>query len=147
MDRNWSELLQELRVTQTGAQVLLAFLLTIPFQQRFDSLDDDQMRAYLVLVLLATTATGLLVAPVSLHRFLFRQRRKSETVTVGHRLALAGLVVLGLTIVGTVVFVFDVVVSRDVGLIAGAGVLMMLTVLWLLVPWWATRGSPSGSDG
>src|SRR5689334_19894510 len=73
LDRNWTEMLQELRVTQTGTQILTGFLLTIPFQQRFAELDDTQRGIYLVLVAFAALATILALAPVSLHRALFRQ--------------------------------------------------------------------------
>src|SRR3954453_3480738 len=79
-DRNWNELLQELRVTQTGTQILTGFLLTIPFQQRFAKLDSYQENLYLVLVLLAVPATILFVAPVALHRVLFRRRMKPQLV-------------------------------------------------------------------
>jgi hypothetical protein len=65
INRNWDELLQELRVTQTGVQILTGFLLTLPFQQRFALLDDTQQAVYLTTVGFAVLATGLLVAPVS----------------------------------------------------------------------------------
>src|SRR5215213_2429038 len=76
INRNWDELLQELRVTQTGVQILTGFLLTLPFQQRFEDLDDYQRDLFLVLVLLAVLTTALIVAPVSLHRILFRKHLK-----------------------------------------------------------------------
>src|SRR5674536_216271 len=81
LDRNWNEILQELRVTQTGIQILTGFLLTVPFQQRFAELTADQRRIYLTLVVLASVTTGLLVAPVSLHRWLFRRGAKSVSYT------------------------------------------------------------------
>lgn len=145
LDRNWNELLQELRVTQTGAQVLTGFLLTVPFQQRFGRLDDLETVTYLVLVALATAATGLLVAPVSLHRFLFRRRLKRETVVLGHRLARLGLLALGLTLVGCVFFLFDVVVSVSAGAIAGGAALCGLVGLWVVLPWSVARRSAPGS--
>lgn len=74
--RNWAELLQELRVTQTGVQVLTGFLLTVPFSNRFTHLSELQLVTYLCIVLGAITATALLVAPVAFHRMLFRQRRR-----------------------------------------------------------------------
>ncbi len=145
LDRNWSELLQELRVTQTGAQVLTGFLLTVPFQQRFGRLDDLEVTTYLVLVALSTAATGLLVAPVSLHRFLFRRQLKRETVLLGHRLARLGLLALGLTIVGCVFFLFDVVVSVLAGFVAGGLALGGLVGLWVVLPWTVARRSAPGS--
>src|SRR5690606_32068463 len=78
LDRNWNEILQETRVTQTGIQILTGFLLTVPFQQRFTELTEQQRMFYLGLVLLAAVTTGLVVAPVSLHRWLFRRRAKDQ---------------------------------------------------------------------
>ena len=97
-DRNWNELLQELRVMQTGTQILTGFLLTLPFQPRFAELDTFQLVTYLVLVLVAVTTTIVVVAPVSLHRLLFRRHLKPETVTTGDRIAKAGLGLLGLLV-------------------------------------------------
>jgi Family of unknown function (DUF6328) len=134
LDRNWNELLQELRVTQTGVQILTGFLLTLPFQERFEDLDDYQRTLFLVLVGFAVLTTALIVAPVSLHRILFRKHLKSEVVGSGDRLARAGLVSLALTIAGAAMLVFDVVVNRTAGLVAGVGTLALLAVFWLLVP-------------
>src|SRR3712207_2307676 len=111
LDRNWNELLQELRVTQTGVQILTGFLLTLPFQERFEVLDTYQRTLFLVLVAFAVLTTALIVAPVSLHRILFRKHLKSEVVGSGDRLARAGLVALALTIAGAAMLVFDVVVG------------------------------------
>jgi hypothetical protein len=133
-DRNWNELLQELRVTQTGTQILTGFLLTIPFQQRFESLDAHQTDLYLVLVVLAVLATALFVAPVSLHRVLFRKRLKPELVTAGSRFARAGLVVLALVMAGSAALIFDVVLSRDAGRVVGIASIVLLAVSWWLVP-------------
>src|SRR5918997_5958279 len=76
IDRNWNELLQELRVTQTGVQLLAGFLLTLPFQERFDDLTTVQEVDYLVVVVLAMVSTGMLIAPVSFHRAVFRRQEK-----------------------------------------------------------------------
>ena len=134
MDRNWNELLQELRVTQTGAQILTGFLLTIPFQQRFAELDAYQRGTYLVLVLLAALTTGLIVAPVSLHRILFRRHLKPELVHNADVLARAGLVMLALVMAGVTMLIFDVVVGRTAGVVVGVGVLVFLAVCWLVLP-------------
>ncbi|WP_456824721.1 DUF6328 family protein [Cellulomonas sp. P5_E12] len=133
-DRNWNELLQELRVTQTGTQILTGFLLTIPFQQRFADLDDYQKDLYLVLVVLAVLATALFVAPVSLHRILFGRKLKPELVTAGAGFARAGLVVLALVMAGSAALIFDVVVSRDAGRAIGISSLVLLFVSWWVVP-------------
>src|SRR5581483_2525621 len=92
LDRNWTELLQELRVVQTGVQLLTGFLLTLPFQNRFSQLSSGKQDIYLVTVVAAVAATCFLIAPVALHRTLFRQHARRVTVAAAHRLAVAGLV-------------------------------------------------------
>ena len=84
MDRNWNEMLQELRVTQTGTQILTGFLLAIAFQNRFSELTTFQVRVYLTLVLAAVLTTALALAPVNLHRVLFRKHAKEVVVEVAH---------------------------------------------------------------
>ncbi len=133
-DRNWSELLQELRVVQTGVQVLTAFLLSLPFQQRFTTLTAGQRWLYLVVVLLSTGATGLLVMPVSIHRAVFRHREKQVLVRVASRVAQAGLGLLALAVAGVVTLIFDVVEGRTAGIVAGAATFALLVVLWAIVP-------------
>jgi len=134
MDRNWNELLQELRVTQTGAQLLMGFLLTIPFQQRFADLDDYQRNLYLALVAVALLATALIVAPVSLHRELFRRHMKPELVQSGNVLAKAGLIALSAALVGVGSLLFDVVVSRVAGLTVAAATAGLLVGAWWVLP-------------
>src|SRR4051812_4239749 len=90
-DRNFSELLQELRVTQTGVQILFAFLLALAFTARFPSLDDVQRATYVTTLLLAVVAAALFMAPAALHRSLFRKRAKPQIVRVSSRLALFGM--------------------------------------------------------
>ncbi|MBO0610412.1 DUF6328 family protein [Myceligenerans salitolerans] len=138
-DRNWVELLQELRVLQTGVQVLTGFLLILPFQAEFESLDGYQRTVYLTLLVTSVLATALLTAPVSLHRALFRRRLKTSVVETGDRQARAALAALGLTLTGTVLFVFDVVVGRAAGIIAGGAVFLVIVALWVLVPGWLRR--------
>ena len=134
MDRNWNELLQELRVTQTGVQILSGFLLTLPFQQRFATLDHQQRTIFLVAVSLSTVATALLVSPVSSHRLLFRRGAKDTLVTTGDRLAKAGLVALGLTVTTVVLLIFNVVVGEIAGWVAAACMLTFFTLNWLILP-------------
>ena len=145
MDRNWEELLQELRVTQTGAQILTGFLLTIPFQQRFEDLDAYQRDVYLVLVVMAALATVLIIAPVSLHRLLFRRRLKPQLVDAGHQFARAGLAALALVLTGAVMLLFDVVLSRTAGFVAGGCLLLTIAVAWLLLPHVIARGAEAAS--
>src|ERR1700712_3372800 len=90
LDRNWSSLLQELRVVLTGVQLLTGFLLTLPFQQRFTVLGGDMRVLYLATVTCSVAATVLLTTPVALHRMLFRRHMLGQLVTVSHRLTMAG---------------------------------------------------------
>lgn len=144
IDRNWAELLQELRVTQTGVQLLTGFLLTLPFQSRFEMLDSVQRGIFLVVVLLSVVATGLLIAPVGFHRVLFRHHRKPELVKAADRFARAGLAVLAVVVTGVVLLVFDVVAGRTAGIAAAAGVGTLVVVCWWVVPTSVLRRS-SGS--
>jgi O-antigen/teichoic acid export membrane protein len=141
-DRNFAELLQELRVTQTGVQVLFAFLLTLAFTQRFTSLDDVQRATYVVTLLLAMLAAALLTAPAAVHRALFRRHAKHRTVAVSSRLASVGLVVLALAFTGAVLLVVDVVLGRGWGIAAAAGTLAVCAGLWAVLPWAVTRHLP-----
>lgn len=133
-DRNWNELLQELRVMQTGVQILTGFLLTLPFQSRFADLDRYQVNVYLALVIAAVVATALIVAPVSVHRALFRKRMKGNIVTLTDRITRIALAVLALVITGVAVLVFDVVVGRTAGIVAGSAALVVMVLLWVLLP-------------
>ena len=139
LTRNWDELLQEIRVTQTGVQILTGFLLTVPFSNRFDELTAFQRGVYLAVLAGSVLTTGLVVAPVAMHRVLFRQRRRELLVESGNRFAMAGLALLALTISGVVLLVVDVVVGGTAGWLAGGAILLVLTVLWAVVPRVADR--------
>ena len=134
MDRNWNELLQELRVTQTGIQILTGFLLTLPFQQRFTDLDEFQRDVFLVTVSLAAGATGLIIAPVSFHRMMFRQREKPLLVKASDLLARAGLTLLALAVSCVALLIFDIVVGRLAGVLASSCLLAFFVVCWFVAP-------------
>jgi len=134
LDRNWADLLQELRVIQTGVQLLTGFLLTIPFQSRFADLTPFAQVVYLSTLSASVIATGLLIAPVSLHRILFRRHARRVTVDTAHRLAQTGLVFLAVAIVGVVLLNFDVVAGLTAGIIAAAATVVLLAGLWLALP-------------
>ncbi|MEU7581232.1 DUF6328 family protein [Streptomyces sp. NPDC041068] len=133
-DRNFGELLQELRVTQTGVQILFAFLLTLAFTPRFPSLDAVQRGTYVTTLLLAVVAAALFTAPAALHRSLFQQRAKPLVVQVSSRLAEVGLRVLMLALSGSVLLVVDVTAGRVEGVVAGAGTLLVCVGLWGVLP-------------
>jgi hypothetical protein len=134
LDRNWNELLQELRVTQTGIQVLTGFLLTVPFSSRFDTLSTLQENAYLAVLTGAILSTALILSPAAYHRVLFRQGQRSWLVASANRIALAGLGMVALTTAGVAFLVFDVVAGLLAGLLAGTVALMVFGVLWVVVP-------------
>jgi tellurite resistance protein TehA-like permease len=134
LDRNWAELLQELRVLQTGVQILAGFLLTLPFQQRFEKLDGFQVTLYLVNVVIAALTTAFILLPVSVHRRLFRQRLKETLVSSAYTITKLALAGVGMLSVGTAALVFDVTAGRTAGLTAGGILLAVLLVLLVLVP-------------
>lgn len=146
LDRNWNDLLQELRVVQTGIQLLTGFLLTLPFQSEFASLSDFERTVYLITVGCAITATGFLVAPVSLHRLIFRKHLRGRMVSVAHRCALIGLVFLACSIIGVVLLTFGFVVSTSTGIVSGAVVAVLLTVLWAAMPLRIRAEAPEGAS-
>ena len=139
LTRNWDELLQEIRVTQTGVQILTGFLLTVPFSNRFGDLTTFQRNVYLAVLAGSVLTTGLVVAPVAMHRVLFRRRRRELLVESGNRFAVAGLAMLALTVSGVVLLVVDVVLGGAAGWVAGGGILLVLTILWAVVPRVADR--------
>lgn len=134
LDRNWNEMLQELRVIQTGTQILTGFLLAAAFQSRFEDLDVYQRTVYLCLVVASILTTVFGLAPVSLHRTLFRQRAKESVVQVTDRVLRLTMIGVALTLAGTAMLVFDFVLGRVGGIVAGAAVLAVIVVLWVVVP-------------
>lgn len=134
LDRNFGQLLQELRVLQTGVQLLTGLLLILPFQDGFEDLGGAERGIYLAAVAFAMAATVVLVAPVSWHRVLFRRRRLEEVVTAAHRCALAGLLLLGLALTAVVVLIVAAVIGMVAAAIAGVVTGLLFLTVWLLVP-------------
>ncbi|GAA1528608.1 DUF6328 family protein [Nocardioides humi] len=133
--RNFNELLQELRVMQTGVQILTGFLLTVPFTERFTELTETQQRIYLGILVAAVLTTLVIVAPVCYHRLLFRRGEREWIVAAAQRCALAGLVGLATVSAAVVLLVFDVVLGRVAALTAAAAVALAFTLMWAVVPW------------
>ena len=133
-DRNLGELLQELRVALPGVQVLFAFLLTVPFTQRFASLTQYQEDLYFGTLLATALATVLLLAPTANHRLLFRKRDKEHLVLVSHRLAIAGLAVLAIAMCGVILLISDVIFNAPVPVLATAGAAAVFVFFWALMP-------------
>jgi Family of unknown function (DUF6328) len=134
-DRNLVELLQEVRVVQTGVQVLFAFLLTAPLAARFAELSDFQRLTYFGTLLAAGAAAVLLIAPTAYHRILFRLGDKEHLVAVANRFTLAGLTCVALSMVGALLLVTDLLFDAT-AVIAGTTALAAVgcLVCWCLAP-------------
>src|SRR4051794_38195794 len=144
LDRNFLELLQELRVTQTGVQILFAFLLGLAFTPRFADLDRGQQRVYLAALLLTAASAALLIAPVAYHRMVFRRRLKSRLVQITHRCAMIGLVLLLLSVAACVELTAGMVLGTG-GAVLAVAVALMFVVAWFVVPVYELRRH-SGPD-
>jgi Family of unknown function (DUF6328) len=145
-DRNFAELLQELRVAQTGVQILFAFLLTLSFTDRFAGIDPFQRGVYVFTLVASAMTAALLIAPVAVHRLLFQRGRKRELVRVGHRLALCGLLSLVATMLAGMLLVLDVVVGRVAAVSVTAGLAGVFVALWVGVPLQLRRGERPPPD-
>ncbi len=133
-DRNWDELLQELRVMQTGTQILTGFLLAVAFQPRFTDMDEFQRDLYVVLVGLAALATILALAPVGMHRALFGRRRKPDLVRVAARIVRVDLIVIAALTIGVTTLIIDFTVGRTAGVIALIASIAVILGLWMVLP-------------
>jgi hypothetical protein len=127
-DRQLAELMQEVRVAQTGVQVLFGFLLTVPFTARFGALTSGQRTLYFATLAVAGAAAMLLIAPTSHHRVLFRCGDKKHLVRLANRYAIAGLGCVGIAMAGALVFVADVVFGSLFG--GAAGVVAAVACAW-----------------
>jgi hypothetical protein len=127
-------MLQELRVAQTGVQVLTGFLLTLPFSQRFAELDQTDKVAYLVTVGSSILAAGLLIAPVAFHRVLFGRNEKEWLIRAANHSARGGLAMLALTMTGVVFLVFGIVVNRTAAIVSSGTTVAVLVTLWVVIP-------------
>jgi hypothetical protein len=134
LDRNVGELLQETRVATAGVQFLFAFLLTLPFTQRFGQLTGFQRDLYPVTLLSTSCAAIVLIAPVAFHRVLFRQHEKQAVVTFADRALLVGLVLLLVGIASAVLLVLDVVLGRGWAVAGCALVTLLALYLWFALP-------------
>lgn len=133
-DRNWTDVLQELRVLQTGTQILTGFLLALAFQPAFADLDTIGRSFYLVLVALSALSAVVALAPVALHRAVFRLGIKPSVVRFGHRCLRAALALVSLLLIGVVAFVFGVVVGTAAAVAGGFVLAVAILVLWVVVP-------------
>ena len=144
VNRNWTELVQELRSTQTGVQVMTGFLLAVPFSGRFETLDGVQRTAYLLVLSFAVAATATTLSPIAYHRILFRRGRRPWLVHTANRVARVGLVLAALTTCGVVFLIFDLTLGRVASVVASVVAFVGYVVLWVIVP---LRVHPSIGSG
>jgi Family of unknown function (DUF6328) len=133
-DRNFGDLLQELRVAQTGVQILFAFLLTMPLQNRFERLDSWERAVFVTALLLSAAATVCLIAPVAYHRALFARKMKHQVVKAAARFAVLGLALLAAAITCAVDLVLDLVLGRTPALFVAGGLALVLFGAWAVLP-------------
>jgi hypothetical protein len=133
-DRAYGEILQEVRVAQTGVQILFAFLLALAFQARFGSTTSFQRHIYVVTLMLCAGATALLIAPAAFHRVVYRRRLKQHLVQAANRLALSGMVLLLLSVVSAVLLIMDVVLGLWPAIALASVSLVWFAVWWFALP-------------
>jgi Family of unknown function (DUF6328) len=133
-DRNLSDLLQELRVALPGVQVLFAFLLTVPFTQRFDTLTDFQEKLYFGILICVALATVMLTAPTAGHRVLFRRQQKEFIVTLANNLALMGLLLVAISMCGVVLLISDYLFGRTTAVLSTTGIALAFIGFWFVGP-------------
>jgi uncharacterized protein DUF6328 len=143
-DRNLAELLQEVRVVQTGVQVLFAFLLTIPFSARFSRVTHFQTGIYFATLLVTAAAAVLLIAPTSWHRILFRRGDKEHLVQVANIFALTGLVCVAFSMVGVILLVSDVLFGSVAMVVAASAAGCACALVWFVLPALRRRRLTSG---
>jgi hypothetical protein len=133
-DRAYGEILQEVRVAQTGVQILFAFLLALAFQARFGAITSFQRHVYVVTLMLCAGATALLIAPAAFHRVVYRRRLKQHLVQSANRLALSGMVLLLLSVVSAILLIMDVVLGLWPAIALASVSLVWFAMWWFVLP-------------
>ncbi|MGD9483165.1 DUF6328 family protein [Streptomyces sp. TRM70308] len=146
-DRRWVELLQEVRVAQTGVQILLAFLLSIVFTRRFAELGDVDRAIFVVTVVLGAASTGALIGPVSFHRFVTGRQLKPQTVEWASRLTVTGLLLLLCTVTSALLLILRVVLGHAGAYWITGALFAWFASCWFLLPAWARRKAPERPRG
>jgi uncharacterized membrane protein len=135
LERRWNEQLSELRVTQAGTQIMTGFLLTLTFQPSFADIDPVERILYLALVITATFATVMAIAPVSFHRILFgHPGAKARIVGITQVLIRVTLTLVAFVLSGTIALIFNIVVGGMAGLIGFIASLALITAIWVALP-------------
>ncbi|MBW8797618.1 MAG: hypothetical protein JF597_29770 [Streptomyces sp.] len=136
-DRMWTDLIQEVRVAQTGVQILFGFLLTVVFQQKYAQLSHVDKTIYVVTVILGASATGALIGPVSLHRLVSGRRVKPEAVRLASRLTSIGLFLLLATMTASLVLILRVATEGSRVTWVVAGIVVWYLACWYGLPLWS----------
>jgi hypothetical protein len=134
VDRNLQEMLGELRVALPGVQVLFAFLLVVPFNQRFGEVTSFQKAMYFVTLMFTTASAICLIAPSVHHRIEFRHQHKDQIVKTGNRIVIAGLALLAVAMTGAVLFITDVLYSPATTVVVAAVLALAFSLLWFALP-------------
>jgi membrane-bound acyltransferase YfiQ involved in biofilm formation len=134
LNRQMMELLNELRVAMPGVQVLFGFLLTVPFQQRFQRVTEFQETVYFVTLIAAATATAFLIAPSAYHRLMLEQHDKPNIIHIGTGQMIAGLCALALAMNGAVLLVTDVLFEGSTVTVTVVGLASLYITLWFAFP-------------
>jgi hypothetical protein len=134
VNRELIELLNEVRVALPGVQVLFAFLLAVPFQQRFKQVTAFQRDVYFATLSCTFLATALMIAPSALHRLNFRRHDKQRIVAASNSLMIGGIAVLGVALVGVMMLVGDVLFGAVAAVIAPVVGAVVLLGLWAVLP-------------
>lgn len=142
IDRELGELLQELRVALPGVQVLFAFLLTVPFSQRFPSLTDLQRNVFFATFLATTVASMLLIGPTAYHRIRWRRYDKERMLMTSNRMSIAGLAFLALAIAGAVFLISDLLFGVPAAGLVGGLATGLVAWLWFGLPLSRGRSAP-----
>ncbi|MFD3513755.1 DUF6328 family protein [Streptomyces sp. NPDC058657] len=138
-DRQWGELVQEIRVAQTGVQILFGFLLTVVFQPGFQRLGETDKMIYVITVVLGATATGALIGPVSFHRIVSGRKIKPQAVVWASRLTFLGLLLLLATLSSALLLVMRAVTHNAYAPWLVAGVVTWYLLCWYVLPVWARK--------
>lgn len=134
LDRHWQELLQELRVAQTGVQILFAFLLVVAFSGPFQEAGPYTHTVFAVTLVVTAMSTALLIGPVSVHRLVYRRQLRVELIRIAARMAMGGLFFMLLAVMGGLLLALDVVLSRTATIVVVAGVAGWFVVFWYAIP-------------
>ncbi|MGP3683726.1 DUF6328 family protein [Streptomyces sp. IBSNAI002] len=135
-DKAYAELLQEVRVAQTGVQILLGFLMTFAFSPRFASLTSMQSTQYVLTLVVAFGAAAFLTAPAPFHRVVFRHGLRSRLLNVSNRLALVGLVLLMLAMSSALLLVVTMVLGPGKSSLIASVTSSGIVWLWFGMPMW-----------